>query len=295
MVITSALAKRPEDRFQTAGELSEALAAAAAGQMPDHAVSAAATNPATASNETSRIVVPTDSNEAPRNTRHDERDEETVIRARPAAIAYEDRAPRTRASEPLPPLPPPKSNPWRIIIPALAGLLVLVGVIYAITYRGNPAQPNANQSPGMTADPNSKPVQPAPPPTGNAEQGIAPSVNSNTTNNTGAANANDAGAKPAENKNGEGAAPAENANTGNANRKERGQKNSNNQGEQTDNAQPRQDNQDQGDEPPPPPKSDSNKNSSGDNPSDNPKPKPKKVDPTLPPPPPTSNISQQEQ
>jgi serine/threonine protein kinase len=293
MVITSALAKRPEDRFQTAGELSEALSAAAVGQMPERAVSAAATNPAASSSETSRIVVPTDSNEAPRNTRQDERDEETVISARPAAIAYDDRAPRTRASEPLP--PPPKSNPWRIVIPALAGLLVLVGVIYAITYRGNPAQPDANQSPGMTADPNSKPVQPAPPPTGNAEQGIAPSVNSNSSNNnTGApANANDAGAKPAENKNGEGAAPAENANTGNANRKERGQKNSNNQGGQTDNAEPKQDNQDQGNEPPPPP--DSNKNSGGDNPSDNSKPKPKKADnPTLPPPPPTSNISQQD-
>jgi serine/threonine-protein kinase len=287
MVITSALAKRPEDRFQSAGELSDALGEAAAGQKPEKAVSAANTNPAAASSETNRIVVPTDSNEAPRNTREDDYDEETVIRPRPAAVAYETKAARTQVSEP----PPPKSNPWRIIIPALAGLLVLFGVIYAITYKGSPAQPSANQTPGLTADPNSKPVQPAPPPTGNAEQGIAPSANSNAANNTNTG-ATEPGTKPADNKNAE-ATNNENANNENANRKERGQKNSNeNQGEQTGNTNPSQGNQNQGDEPPLPPKANSNKNSSGDTPSDQPKLKPKKVDPSLPPPPPTSNISQ---
>jgi serine/threonine-protein kinase len=288
MVITSALAKRPEDRFQTAGELSEALTAAANGKAAS-AVSAAATNPASSVGETNRIVVPTDSNEAPRKTRENELDEETVIRARPAAVAYETRAARTtQVAE------PPRSNPWRIIIPALAGLIVLVGVIYAVTYKGSSAEPSANQ-PGMTADPNSKPVQPAPPPTGNAEQGIVPSANSNTSNsNTGAPLASGGTeTKPPENKNGE-TAGAENANTGNANRKERGQKNANdNQGAQTDNSGNQQGNQDQsGDEPPPPPKSNKNQDS-GDTPSEQ-KPKPKKAEPTnLPPPPPTSNISTQ--
>ncbi|HKS28777.1 MAG TPA: protein kinase [Pyrinomonadaceae bacterium] len=279
MVITSALAKRPEDRFQSAGELSEALASAAIGNVPAPAISAA-TNPATSSSETNRIVVPTDSNEAPRHTREDELDEQTVISARPAAIAYETRAASTRAIE-----PPQKSSPWRIVIPALAGLLVLFGVIYAITYRGNPAQPDANQAP-LTADPNSKPVQPAPPPTGNAEQGIAPANNSNTSNSNtseGTGAANDSGAKPAENKNGEGAG-AENANTGNANRKEQREPKNDNQGEQKTN-EPPADNKGNEEEPPPPPKS----NSNGDNQQE--KPKPKKVEPNLPPPPPTSNIS----
>ncbi|MBD0370905.1 MAG: serine/threonine protein kinase [Pyrinomonadaceae bacterium] len=285
MVITSALAKRPEDRFQSAGELSDAFSSAAAGEQPARAVSAAATNPASASSETNRIVVPTDSNEAPRNTREHELDDEaTVISARPAAVAYETEARRTtRISEPP---PPQRSSPWRIVIPALAGLLVLFGVIYAITYRGNPAQPDANQAPGLTTDPNSKPVQAAPPPTGNAEQGIAPSANSNNSNaNTGAPANVDPNAKPPENKNAEGAG-AENTNTGNANRKERGQKNANT-GEQNDNAAPKNDNQ--GDEPPPPPKS----NSNGEAPPET-KPRPKKVEPALPPPPPTSNISQQQ-
>jgi serine/threonine-protein kinase len=278
MVITSALAKRPEDRFQSAGELSEALAAAAKGQMPARALSA--TNPASSSSETNRIVVPTDSNEAPRNTRENELDEATVISARPAAIDYETRGAATRPIEP----PPPKSSPWRIVIPALAGLLVLFGVIYAITYRGNPAEPSTNQAP-LTAEPNSKPVQPAPPPTGNAEQGIAP-TNSNTVNsNTGGGGegANDSGAKPAENKNTE-AAGAGNTNTGNANRREREPKNEN-RGEQNSNETPATENRKQEDEPPPAPKS----NSNGDAP---PQEKPKKVEPGLPPPPPTSNISE---
>jgi eukaryotic-like serine/threonine-protein kinase len=288
MVITSALAKRPEDRFQSAGELSEAFASAAIGQMPEGAVLAAATNPAVASSETNRILVPTGSNEAPRHTREEELDESTVISARPPAVAsYETRAPRTQVSEPP---QQKKSSPWRIIIPALAGLLVLFGVIYAITYRGNPAQPSTNGAPGLTADPNSKPVQPAPPPTGNTEQAIAPNTNSNTANsNTNASATDEPGTKTTDNKNVAGAG-AENANVGNANRKERGERNTNQSG-QNDNAAPANDNQDQGDEPPPPPKS----NSNGEAPADNPKPRPKKVEPALPPPPPTSNISEQNQ
>jgi hypothetical protein len=287
MVITSALAKRPEDRFQSAGELWEALAAAAEGKMPQQVVSAASTNPAASSSETNRIVVPTGSNEAPRGTSENELDEETVIRARPAAVAYESEGLRTRASEP----PPQKSGPWRIVIPALAGLLVLFGVIYAITYSGNPAQPSSNQTPGMSPDANSKPVQAAPPPTGNAEAGVAPSANSNNSNNTNAPGtiAGGADTKPPENKNAEGGTSPENTNTGTANRRDRG-KRDDNQGEQNNNQAPRNDNQDQGEEPPPPPPG-----SNSDTPSDKPKPKPKKVEPGLPAPPPTSNISDQEQ
>jgi serine/threonine-protein kinase len=284
MVITSALAKRPEDRFQSAGELSEAFASAAMGKMPEQVLSAA-TNPATSSSETNRIVVPTDSNEAPRHTRENELDEETVIRARPAAIDYETRGAATRPIE----APPPKSSPWRIVIPALAGLLVLFGVIYAITYRGNPAEPSTNQTP-LTADPNSKPVQPAPPPTGNAEQGVAPanSNNANANANTSGVGegANDSGAKPGENKNAEGAG-AGNTNTGNANRRDREPRNGN-RGEQNNNEAPANNNQGQEDEPPPAPKS----NSNGEAPKQD-KPIPKKVEPGLPPPPPTSNLSDQ--
>ncbi len=290
MVITSAMAKRPEDRFQSAGELSDALATAAVGEVLQQAVSAAATSPG-ASSETHRIVVPTGSNEAPRNTREDELDEETVIRARPAAVAPAASYETSRIETPPPPAD--KFNPWRIIIPTVAGMLVLFGVIYAVTYRGNSAEPNANQSPALTADPNSRPVQPAPPPTGKAEENIAPSSNSNTSNsNTGAGAPAGPGSAAPENKNGE-TANAENSNNGNSNRKERGQKNANdNQGGQTDNAEPKQGNQGQGgDEPPPLPKG----NSNGDAPAE-PKPRPKKAEPTnLPPPPPTSNISQQEQ
>ena len=249
MVITSALAKRPEDRFQSAGELSEALASAADGEAP-RVVSASATSPGASASETNRIIVPTDSNEPPRGTREEEIDEATVIRARPAAtVAYQSPSVRVAAA------PPARFNPWRIVIPAFAGLLVLFGVIYAITYRGNPAQPSANQSPALTADPNSRPVQPTQSPTGKAEEGIKSSANSNTSNASASVPPATTGpeTKAPENKNAEAANNA-NTNNENGNRKGRVQKNSN-ADEQGDNNASSTDNQDQGEQPPPPPTS----------------------------------------
>ena len=279
MVITSALAKRPEDRFQSAGELSEALALAASGEAPPQLV-LAATNPG-ASSETSRIVVPTDSNEPPRNTTEEDYDESTVITPRPAAAEAETYE-TSRISTEAP--PPEKFNPWRIVIPALAGLAVLFGVIYVLTSRSNSAQPSANQPPGLTADPNSRPVQPASPPTGKAEEGVASSSSANTSNSN--TSATDPGAKQPENKNAE-AAAAENTNSENANRKDKKPKNGNdNTQEQADDA-PATDDQDDGENPPPPPKANSN-DAAPD------KPKGRKVTPPLPPPP-TSNVSQQDQ
>ncbi len=223
-VIARALAKRPEERFQSAGELSKALEAAAAGEVQAAALAAASTNPATASSETSRIVVPTEPNEAPRHTLGEEMDESTVIQAKPAAVAAAPASYETQRvqREAVPP-PPDKFNPWRIVVPSLAALVVLFGVIYLLTYKGSSAEPSTNQTPALTVDPNSKPVQPAQAPTGTAEQGITSgSVNTNTAN-AGAPTSSGAPTGDAANAN----TANENANKANDNSADKGQTNGN--------------------------------------------------------------------
>jgi serine/threonine-protein kinase len=168
-VVTRALAKRPEDRFQTVGELSESLAQSAEDMTP----AIAATNPVASNRDTNRIVVPTGSNEAPRDTSNDDYEEATVVRPRTAAGLDEPEFYRDEIA------PPPESvNIWKIVIPAVVGLVVLFGVIYALTGR-NSAQPPANDN-TLTVDPNGQPVQSASPVTGRGEQGITPNAPVNT-------------------------------------------------------------------------------------------------------------------
>ena len=157
-VVARALAKQPEDRFQSASELSDALAAAAAEASSPDIVPAL---------ETGRIVVPTTPNEAPRMTYSDDADEATVVNpgyARPAT----DELPA-----PVTPVPVASSfNPWRIAVPALAALAIIFAVVYAVQRRD--ATPSEDQ-PQLQSDPNSQPVQTIAPPTGHAESNLAPS------------------------------------------------------------------------------------------------------------------------
>jgi hypothetical protein len=82
-------------------------------------------------------------------------------------------------------------NPWRIVIPAVAGLLVIFAVVYALTRSSSTSGTDANNnSAPLAVDPGSQPVKPAQTPTGEAEQNIAP----NTTQPTPDAN----GVLPAE-------------------------------------------------------------------------------------------------
>jgi serine/threonine-protein kinase len=176
-VVARALAKRPEERFQTVSEFSESLAQAA----EEPVAVAASTSTGASERDTNRIVVPTGSNEAPRSTASDDYDETTVVRTRTTEAVDEPVIFRDEIA------PPPESvNIWKIIIPALAGLVVLFGVIYALTGR-NSTQPPANDN-TLTVDPGGQPVQPAPPVTGQSEQGITP----NTPTNTGDSNTNPA-------------------------------------------------------------------------------------------------------
>jgi len=153
-VVAKALAKRREDRYQTAGALIEDLVIAEG---------TALVQPELGDRKADRIIVPTTSVAA-------EDDEETLVRPRTPAYA---------PSEPSQVLPQSTAqvhgfNPWRILIPSLAGLLVVFAVIYAFTRTSLPfANPSQQgQLPTLSPDPNSQAVQPAPPPTGKNEQGI---------------------------------------------------------------------------------------------------------------------------
>jgi eukaryotic-like serine/threonine-protein kinase len=153
-VISRAMAKQPADRYQTVAELVEDLTIAGGVEVPPPI-------PVPMTAAANRIVVPT-------RTAENElvEDEVTVVRRRL------DTTPGTGAYA-VPALPPAAGvNPWKILIPALAGLLVVFAVVYVFT-RGSQPAVNANQTePTLVADPNSQAVEPSPPPTGSAEQGI---------------------------------------------------------------------------------------------------------------------------
>jgi cytoskeletal protein RodZ len=121
-------------------------------------------------------------------------DEETLVRRR----TTRPMAPPISAPDPSPEVPsvvvplsgqaPPNIssfNPWKILIPSVIGLLVIFGVIYAFSRDPQPTGAAPAGSP-LVADPNSSPVEPASPATGQSEAGIP---SGGTTNRT--ANSND--------------------------------------------------------------------------------------------------------
>ena len=200
-VVTRAMAKLPEDRFQTVVELAEELSLAA--ETADPAAVSADTAPDSAERKTNRIVVPTGSNEAPRHTANEDRDESTVVRARtePVVAAAEAEIFSDVIEEPQ-----ESFNPWRIVVPAVAGLLVIFAVVFALT-RNSSSDPAANDnSQPLTVDPGSQPVQPSETPTGAGEQGVTPNASpaapsDNTSAPVTGPNSNTAPVPPDENKN----------------------------------------------------------------------------------------------
>jgi serine/threonine-protein kinase len=168
-IILKALAKQPADRFQTAGELSEALskAAQAVGEPELAAV------PATVPNAPVPLV--------------DDADEATLVRARDAATMV-------RPHEVAPVGPPVASvRPWRIMLPAAIVLVAVFALVFFLTRsagQNQSANANVNQ-PGLVADPNSQPVQQVGTPTGESEVNIQPQPISSATPHTLTANANE--------------------------------------------------------------------------------------------------------
>jgi serine/threonine protein kinase len=166
-LIKKALAKQPADRFQTAGELSEALTQAA-----DEAGEAAS---ATVAPEVADTVSST-----PVGLATDDLDEETVVRPRDEGALLRPPAGTrvfTRQIEDQAPIE--NFNPWRIMAPAAIVLVAVFGVVFLLT-RGTSQTP-MNQTPGqsagqngLAADPNGQPVQATGTPTGEGERGIQP-------------------------------------------------------------------------------------------------------------------------
>jgi hypothetical protein len=153
------MAKRPEERYQHVGDLVKELTIAAG-------LESAAVPPARTTSGSNRIVVPTRSTAGSVVT---ELDEETMVRPRVAQRSVPDAAPRT--NEMYAPSPAGNLNLWKILIPSLAGLLVVFAAVYMFTRGSEPANNNQSQ-PGLVADPNSQAVEPSPPATGRVEQDI---------------------------------------------------------------------------------------------------------------------------
>lgn len=157
-VVSRAMAKSPYDRYQRVGDL------------VDHLIKASGMTPSTetpvpTTSASHRIVVPTQSTgERPLT----EPDEETMVRPRVQNRPVASTAPRTNEMY----APPPSNlNLWKVLIPSLAGLLVVFAVVYALTRGPEPTNNNQSQ-PGLVADPNSQAVEPSPPPTGRSEQDL---------------------------------------------------------------------------------------------------------------------------
>ena len=169
-VVARALAKQPEERFQSAGELSAALAAAAEGAPLSEAAAAAAVL------DTDRIGSPTSPNEPARTTVVGDDDEATVVGTRYARSDTGGALPTTTGEEPLPPpvapLPEPAFNPWRIAVPAIAAVAIIFAVFFAFQRRGVSSE--QTEQPPLQADPNGQAVQPINPPTGQAESNLSP-------------------------------------------------------------------------------------------------------------------------
>jgi hypothetical protein len=197
------MAKRPAERYQTISDLVEDLTIAGG-------IEEAPLPPVPKTSPPDRIVVPTQE-AAQFDTGFGETDEVTVVRSRLETTPGE-------GDYAVPAMSPAAAglNPWKILIPSLAGLIIVFAVVYAFTRESQPT--NTNQvEPSLVADPNSQAVEPSPPATGAAEQGIPAGGTTNTqvadANANANANANvEASPTPDANVNAE-----ENANTGNEN------------------------------------------------------------------------------
>ena len=176
-VIKQALAKQPVDRFQSAGDLSAALAKSLS--EAGEAAAVVAINPAaTVANKPVGLVA--------------DDDEETVVRPRYDSASYpEPRYDSASYREQLPAPPPARFNPWRVMVPAAIALVAVFAIVFFLTRGAGQADQTQGQ-PMLTVDPNGQPVQPAGTPTGQTESDIRSTVPTPIPGSTPAATANTA-------------------------------------------------------------------------------------------------------
>jgi serine/threonine protein kinase len=178
-LVKKALAKQPIDRFQTAGEMYQALVAAVG-----DAASATVAPP----------VADTVAN-APVEAFADDLDEETVVRPRDEVTMAPLREQPLRADQSANQSSLANFNPWRIMAPAAIVLVAVFGVVFLLT-RGTSQtptnQPGQTNQPGLVADPNGQPVQPTGTPTGAGERGIQASSTATPLGRNANANASQA-------------------------------------------------------------------------------------------------------
>ena len=197
-VVSRAMAKLPQNRYQSVAELVEDLTVA--GGMDD---AFPAYGDRTVPRTLSADATPADSD-----------DEETVVQPRP-------RPSRTQIPIAVPSYAPPAGsnfNPWKILVPSLAALVVIFVGIYFFTRNREVAAPPASTDSTLVTDPNSQPVEPAQPATGKSEEGIP----AGGATKTAAVNANaNASNSPVEgediNGNVESQEPSQNVNQANSN------------------------------------------------------------------------------
>ncbi|HYX40786.1 MAG TPA: hypothetical protein VE821_03765, partial [Pyrinomonadaceae bacterium] len=183
-VVARALAKRREDRQQSAGELAEELAAAATEDVvPVVGAEVGRTTGEQPGISADRIVVPTGAQEL-RTSASEDYDEATVVPAAPHADEHHELD--ELAAYDAPP-PAATFNPWKIMIPAAVALVLVLGVFFAMSQRNAPTAGNDNNAP-LATDPNARAVQPLNPPTGASEKAIAPNAAPTVSPSPGAAN-----------------------------------------------------------------------------------------------------------
>lgn len=162
-VVEKALAKKPGERFQSAAELSQAFSTAAGIEpmrvsMPVISRLEEPSKP--------RIVISTDSEEIAKLYES----EETLVRAKRDEVAEGRGAARITVQ--TNPVPQDSFNPWKIVIPAVAGIVALFAVVFVVSSIRNPETSTPVQQDTLAIDPSSQPVQPGQAATGEAEQNL---------------------------------------------------------------------------------------------------------------------------
>ena len=160
-VIARAMAKLPDNRYQTVAELIEDLTIASGlARFAPVPVQPVSVSPPAVTDEPDEVTVVRTRQEPP----------PPVARRAPVTVPVGG---STSASMPPPAAAAATFNPLKVIIPSIIALVVVFVAFYALKSNSQADAQNTNtNAETLAADPNSQPVQPGASPTGKGEQGI---------------------------------------------------------------------------------------------------------------------------